>query len=257
MQLEAVSLSKVYGNKTALHDVSFVLEPGIFGLLGPNGSGKSTLMNIITGNLRQSSGQVVWNGQETKSLGSEYRAVLGYVPQQHVLYPEFNASRFLYYMAALKGLATAEAEREVPRVLAAVELEDVAKDRIKSFSGGMKQRLAIAQAVLGSPKLLIMDEPTVGLDPYQRESIRQMIVELAANKIVLVSTHVVSDIEWISSAILLLKDGELIRIGSRDSLVNEVGSLINAKAKSLDRQLGLEDVYLYFYGEEHEKDHIL
>ncbi|MCL2137149.1 MAG: ATP-binding cassette domain-containing protein [Coriobacteriia bacterium] len=257
MELTVSSLYKDYGAKAALRDVSFTLTPGIYGLLGPNGSGKSTLMGIITGNLKQTSGTVLWDGKDIGELGGEYRAILGYVPQHHSLYPEFTASRFLYYMAALKGMTKAEADLQVPEALELVELTAVAKDKVKTFSGGMRQRLAIAQAVLSNPSLLVMDEPTVGLDPYQRETVRKMIVGVAEQKVVLVSTHVVSDIEWISKEVLLLKEGELVRQGSRESLVGEVAGLVPEELKPKGRPLGLEDVYLYFYGEEHGEADLL
>jgi ABC-type multidrug transport system ATPase subunit len=256
VKLTVNDISKHYGNKLALNEVSFSLEPGIYGLLGPNGSGKSTLMNILTGNLRATNGTVLWNDHETSSLGKAYREVLGYVPQQQSLYPEFSASRFLFYMASLKGLSTKKAKTEVRNVLDAVELSDVASQKIKTFSGGMKQRLLIAQALLGDPSLLIMDEPTVGLDPYQRDSIRKMIVGVAAKRIVLLSTHVVSDIEWIAKEILLLKNGELIRKGTRIELVSEIEQAVK-RPNTSDKPLGLEDVYLHFYGEQDEPADIL
>jgi len=264
MELKVDNLCKVYGNNQALRNVSFTLTPGIYGLLGPNGSGKSTLMSILTGNLQASSGAVYWDEKNIASLGREYRALLGYVPQQQSLYLEFTASRFLFYMSALKGIKPRKATEQVASVLSAVELDDVANKKIKTFSGGMKQRLLLAQSLLGDPRLLVMDEPTVGLDPYQRDSLRNLIVKASAKRIVLLSTHVVSDIEWIADEIILLRKGELIRMGDRSSLVSEIENytehvtkcerFARTTGKSLEKPLSLEDVYLYFYGESDVSD---
>jgi len=263
--LEVDTVSKSYGAKLALHDVSLILEPGIYALLGPNGAGKSTLMGVITGGLRADSGSVTWNGTDIRRLGSSYRARLGYVPQQGSYYPEFTATRFLYYMATLKGLGPAQARRQVPRLLEAVGLTAVAGRRVKTFSGGMRQRLLIAQSLLGDPELLVMDEPMSGLDPRQRESFRRLIAEGSERRIVLVSTHVVSDIEWISKGILLLRDGELIAQGSREQLVaglsdcpggegHPEGRPLGLEGRPEGRPPGLEDVYLHLYGERDDQD---
>ena len=210
MELTFDGLVKNYDTVKALKGVSFTLTPGVNGLLGPNGAGKSTMMNIISGNLSQTSGRITFNGEDIRNMGKEFRKRLGYMPQQQALYPGFTAAQFLGYMATLRGMEKAETTDTVHRVLRQVELEDVATRKIKTFSGGMKQRLLIAQAILADPDVLVLDEPTAGLDPKQRIAIRNLIASLAERKIVIVSTHVVSDIAGIAKEILLLKQGELI-----------------------------------------------
>ena len=210
MELTFDGLVKNYDSAKALKGVSFTLTPGVNGLLGPNGAGKSTMMNILSGNLSQTSGRITFNGEDIRNMGKEFRKRLGYMPQQQALYPGFTAAQFLGYMATLRGMGKAEATDAVHRVLRQVALEDVATRKIKTFSGGMKQRLLIAQAILADPDVLVLDEPTAGLDPKQRIAIRNLIASLAERKIVIVSTHVVSDIAGIAKEILLLKQGELI-----------------------------------------------
>lgn len=210
MELTFDGLVKNYDTVKALKGVSFTLTPGVNGLLGPNGAGKSTMMNILSGNLSQTSGRITFNGEDIRNMGKAFRKRLGYMPQQQALYPGFTAAQFLGYLATLRGMEKAEATDAVHRVLRQVALEDVALRRIKTFSGGMKQRLLIAQAILADPDVLVLDEPTAGLDPKQRIAIRNLIASLAERKIVIVSTHVVSDIAGIAKEILLLKQGELI-----------------------------------------------
>lgn len=210
MELTFDCLVKNYGTVQALKGISFTLTPGVNGLLGPNGAGKSTMMNILSGNLSQTAGRIAFNGEDIRTMGKEFRKRLGFMPQQQALYPGFTATQFLGYMATLRGMGKAEATKAVHQVLRQVELENVASRKIKTFSGGMKQRLLIAQAILADPDVLVLDEPTAGLDPKQRIAIRNLIASLAEQKIVIVSTHVVSDIAGIAKEILLLKQGELI-----------------------------------------------
>lgn len=210
MELSFDNIVKSYDTVQALKGVSFTLGQGVNAILGPNGSGKSTMMNILSGNLAQTSGCITYNGRDIREMGKDFRKVLGYMPQQQALYPSFTAVQFLGYMAALRGMEQREAKEAVSRVLAQVALEDVASRKIKTFSGGMKQRLLIAQAILADPDVLVLDEPTAGLDPKQRIEIRNLIASLAKKKIVIVSTHVVSDIAGIAKEILLLQQGELI-----------------------------------------------
>ena len=238
MKLELCNVTRRYGTRTALRSVSLTLEPGIYGLLGPNGAGKSTLMNLITCNLRPDEGSIHWNGTEIRSLGAEYRAVLGYAPQQQGMYESFTGRRFIAYMAALKGIPKSRLSEEISRVLAAVNLTEVADRPIGSYSGGMKQRILLAQAILGDPQLLILDEPTAGLDPKERVRIRERISELAGDRIILVSTHVVSDIESIAREILLIRAGEIADRGSVPDLCQKY------------HVTGLEEVYLQLFGEE-------
>ncbi len=234
-------ISKKYKEKKALDNVSLALDNGIYGLLGPNGAGKSTLMNIITGNLRPGSGTVKWNGEDIGKLGASYRALLGYAPQQNGMYDTFSGRRFLAYMATLKGITKKEIGNEVTRVLSYVNMTEAADRSIGTYSGGMKQRILIAQAILGDPKLIILDEPTAGLDPKERVRIRERISALAGDKIILISTHVVSDIESIAKEIILIKSGKVIDHAA-------VGDLCRKYQAS-----GLEDVYMRLFGEE-EKD---
>nr|WP_304709866.1 ABC transporter ATP-binding protein [uncultured Acetatifactor sp.] len=237
--LEISQITKRYKDKLALDQVSLALEPGVYGLLGPNGAGKSTLMNIISGNLRPTGGQVRWEGKEIKALGAAYRSLLGYAPQQQGMYEHFSGLRFLSYMAALKGIPGKEQPAELERVLRFVNLWDERKRPVSAYSGGMKQRVLIAQAVLGNPRCVILDEPTAGLDPRERVRIREQIRALSGDRIILVSTHVVSDIEPIAAEILLLKAGRLVDRGSVEALCGKYGG-----AK------GLEEVYLQIFGEE-------
>lgn len=235
--LELCHITKKYKEVTALDNVSLTLQNGIYGLLGPNGAGKSTMMNLITGTLRPDSGSIRWNGADIRSLGADYRSILGYAPQQQGLYDTFTGRRFLSYMAALKGISKKELPDELARVLAYVNLEAAADRPVGTYSGGMKQRILIAQAIMGAPKLIVLDEPTAGLDPKERVRIRERIKDLAGDKIILVSTHVVSDIEPIAREILLLKSGRLVDQGA-----------VSALAARYEGAKNLEDVYMRVYG---------
>ena len=201
----------------ALDNFNATITPGVYGLLGPNGAGKSTLMNIITDNLTADSGDVLFDGNSIKSLGSDYRSILGYMPQQQGVYDDFTLNRFLWYMAALKGMKKSVAKEKISTLLETVNLTENVHKKLGSFSGGMKQRALIAQALLNDPKVLILDEPTAGLDPKERIRIRNFISEIAGDKIVLISTHVVSDIEFIAKEIILLNKGKLV---SKDTASN-------------------------------------
>ena len=215
MKLTLDRVTKSYGSNLALNAFSAVLEPGIYALLGPNGSGKSTLMNILTDNLKADSGSIFYTSdggvtEDVLRMGVRFREKLGFMPQYPGLYPNFTVERFMWYMAALKGMTKAEAKEQIPGILAAVELDDVPGRKIGALSGGMKQRLALAQAVLGDPEILILDEPTAGLDPKQRISIRNYIAKIAFDKIVLIATHVVPDIEFIARDVIMLKKGVIV-----------------------------------------------
>lgn len=210
MELKLNNISKSYGKNKALSDFCMTFTPGIYALLGPNGSGKSTLMNIITDNLKADSGEIFFNGENVKKMGVHFREKIGFMPQYPGLYPNFTAREFLCYMATLKDIPKNRVRDSVEAVLSAVELSDVAEQKISSFSGGMKQRLALAQATLGEPEIVILDEPTAGLDPKQRISVRNYISSIALQKIVIIATHVVSDIEFIAKDTIILKKGVII-----------------------------------------------
>lgn len=199
------------------------MTPGIYALLGPNGAGKSTLIHILTDNLKADSGTVTYTDrfgktENIRAMGERFREKLGFMPQQPAVYNNFSAERFLWYAASLKGMSRTEAARRIPEVLSAVELSDVARHRIGTFSGGMKQRLSLAQAVLGDPEILILDEPTASLDPRQRVSVRNFISEIAMSKIVLIATHIVADIEYIAKEVVVMNQGTIAATGSPLSL---------------------------------------
>lgn len=245
MQLTLTNVNKHYKQKHALKDFTYTFENGIHGLLGPNGAGKSTLMNIISSSLSPDSGsELLWNGESISALGDKYRGILGFMPQQQALYDTFTATRFLSYIAALKGLSKAMATKEIPRVLEMVELSDCAKKRIGGFSGGMKQRLLIAQALLGDPKLILLDEPTAGLDPKQRVIVRRLIDSLRRDRVIIVSTHIVSDIESVADSVIIMKDGEIAASGAVTELVSALP----------EGKRNLENLYMLHFGETNEDD---
>ena len=208
MELVLDRLTKQYGNKIAVDRVSLQLTPGIYGLLGANGAGKTTLMRMICGILKPTGGTVTFDHQDVTE--EEYRARLGYLPQDFGYYPEFCGEDFLMYMAALKGLDKSYAGKKTKELLEFTALQDVAKKKIKTYSGGMKQRLGIAQVLLNDPDLLVLDEPTSGLDPKERVRFRKLIEQLGKESIILLSTHIVSDVEQIADKVLLMKDGQII-----------------------------------------------
>ncbi len=210
MTLTISNITKSYGTNLALSGFTATLTPGIYALLGPNGSGKSTLMNILTDNLKADSGEITCDGENVLEMGVRFREKLGFMPQYPGLYPNFTVERFMWYMAALKGISKAEAKAQIPEILAAVELDDVPRRKIGALSGGMKQRLTLAQAVLGNPEILILDEPTAGLDPKQRIAVRNYISKIAFDKIVIIATHVVSDVEFIARDVIMLKKGVIV-----------------------------------------------
>ena len=222
MKLEINSLSKSYGNVQALKNINITLTSGIYGMLGPNGAGKSTLINLLTDNLRRESGEILWNGKDILLLGKGYRNMLGYMPQQQGYYEDFSAAAFLMYMAHLKGMGKKEAKNRVYELLSVVNLEEYSKEKVGAFSGGMRQRLLLAQALLNNPELLILDEPTAGVDPQERIRIRNFISEIAQERIVILATHIVSDVESIASEILLLKKGEVAGQGTPYELLEQI-----------------------------------
>lgn len=232
MKLEIKNLSKTYvkGKPKSLDNLSTEFTSGVYGILGPNGAGKSTLMNIIADNIKADSGEVLYNGENIIKLGKDFRNILGYMPQQQGIYKSFTGRRFLWYMASLKGIPKKEAKERIENVLNLVNLKDHADKKLGAYSGGMKQRILIAQALLNDPEVLLLDEPTAGLDPMERIRIRNFISEIAINKIVIITTHIVSDIQYISKEILLMNKGKLLLKDNPDTIVESMqGKVFEAR----------------------------
>ncbi len=226
MELRIENLSKSFGDVKALNNLNFTFTPGIYGILGPNGAGKSTLINLITNNIAREEGRILWKGQDILRNNQEYRKILGYMPQQQGYYEDFTAGSFLRYIAYLKGLDRKMAKSREEELLEVFHLEHVRNKRIGGFSGGMKQRLLLAQALLNDPELLILDEPTAGVDPQERITIRNYISQIATNRIVLLATHIVSDIEAIAKEIMILKSGNIVETGMPEKLIAKVGKFV-------------------------------
>lgn len=231
MELILNHLSKQFGSKTAVHDLNITLRPGVYGLLGANGAGKTTLMRMVCGVLNPSGGNILIDGKAIEKCSEQYCSMLGYLPQDFGYYPDFTAKEFMHYIAALKGLSEQKTAVMTNQLLDTVSLSDVANRKIRTFSGGMKQRLGIAQAVVNRPKILVLDEPTAGLDPKERVRFRNLIANFAKDKIVILSTHIVSDVEYIADAILMMKDGRLLLSGSVDAVTSTMeGKVWNVTA---------------------------
>lgn len=222
MELKIQNITKRYRDKTAVDDVSITLTPGVWGLLGANGAGKTTLMRMLAGILRPSSGRILCDGVEIGTLGAAYREKLGYLPQEFGFYPEFTVQDYLEYMAALKGLPRTEAARQINALLERVSLTEVRCKKIIKLSGGMKRRVGIAQALLNDPEILILDEPTAGLDPGERVRFRNLLSEFAQERIVLISTHIVSDVEYIAAENAVMKAGKIIAQDTTEGLVKQI-----------------------------------
>ena len=220
MELVIDRLTKQYKNKIAVDRISLRFAQGIYGLLGANGAGKTTLMRMLCGILNPTSGTIAFDGIDVAT--EEYRSELGYLPQDFGYYPEFTGKDFLMYMAALKGIGKREAARRTEELLEIVSLKEAAKKKIKTYSGGKKQRLGIAQAIINDPKILILDEPTAGLDPKERVRFRNMIAELGKDSIVILSTHIVSDVEHIADYILMMNQGKLTFQGKREEITDDL-----------------------------------
>ncbi|MBQ6895954.1 MAG: ABC transporter ATP-binding protein [Oscillospiraceae bacterium] len=229
MELSVQNLTKNFGSKCAVDNISFSLSYGVYGLLGPNGAGKTTLMKMLVDILDPSSGEVLLNGVNIKDLGASYRDKLGYMPQEIGVYKNFSAKKFLKYIAALKGITGKTADKKVDDLLKLVGLQDVGKKKLGGFSGGMLRRVGIAQTLLNDPKILILDEPTAGLDPQERIRFRNIISELSENRIVLLSTHIISDMEFIAGEVIIMRDGAILKIDTTERLLQEVeGKVWNA-----------------------------
>ena len=222
MELYINHISKQFSDKTAVSDITLKVGAGIWGLLGANGAGKTTLMRIIAGIMKPTSGQIEYDGIPIDTLKESYRDIFGYLPQEFGFYPEFTVKDYLEYMSALKGLTSQDTKTKINELLETLSLANVRNKKIIKLSGGMKRRVGIAQALLNDPKVLILDEPTSGLDPGERIRFRNLLSEFAHNRIVLISTHIVSDIEYIANQNTLMKDGKLIASGTTDELVKMV-----------------------------------
>lgn len=290
MELRLDRLTKQYKQKLAVDRLDLELTCGVYGLLGANGAGKTTLMRMLCDIQEPTSGEIFYNGQNIQEMGEDYRDILGYLPQNFGYYPEFTAYKFLMYIASLKGMGKEQAAVRSLYLLDMVGLAEQKKRKIKTFSGGMKQRLGIAQAMLNDPEILILDEPTAGLDPKERVRFRNLISSFSKDKIVLLSTHIVSDVEYIADEILVMKDGRLIHQGAPEVVTQEakglvweckveekdaeryveeynVGNLKNAGDQTILRIISdtkpmegaveveptLEDLYLYYFCGEEEK----
>ena len=221
MELSIDRLTKHYGSKIAVDCVSATLKPGVYGLLGANGAGKTTLMRMLCAILEATSGEVLLDGKDVISMGGDYRNVLGYLPQDFGYYPNYTAMEFMMYIAALKGIPKKIARKQAERLLEEVGLINVANKKVRTFSGGMKQRVGIAQALLNNPDILILDEPTAGLDPKERVRFRNLLSDYAGDKIVILSTHIVSDIEAIADEVLLMKKGKFVLQGTISELIEK------------------------------------
>lgn len=286
MELKMIKLTKQFDDFTAVDHMNLTMTNGVYGLLGVNGAGKTTLMRMICTLLQPSSGKILCNGKDIFKMGADYRKLLGYLPQDFGFYPEFTVKDYLLYIAALKGIRPAVARKRVKDLISKVGLSKAANKKMKKLSGGMKRRAGIAQAVLNDPKILILDEPTAGLDPNERIRFRNLISELSEDRLVLLSTHIVSDVEYIANEIWLMNDGRLLHQGTADELIrsmdenvwkcyadkSDVPALMkrykisNIKSEphgvelriiskekpfpdAVMEEANLEDVFLYYFGE--------
>lgn len=287
------NLTKQFGDFTAVDHLDITMTNGVYGLLGVNGAGKTTLMRMLCTLLKPTEGKITCDGEDIFKLDGDYRKLLGYLPQDFGYYPEFTVRDYLLYIASIKGIRPVVAKKRVKELIAGVGLQGVAHKKMKRLSGGMKRRAGIAQAMLNNPKILILDEPTAGLDPNERVRFRNLISELAEDRLVLVSTHIVSDVEYIANEILLMKEGKIVHQGTAEALIGtmtegvwrcyvqkqEVGRYLkkykvaNMKSESAGVELriisqekpatdasleepNLEDLFLYYFGEKAGEDHV-
>ena len=294
MELKLTNLTKKFGEFTAVDHMNLTMTEGVYGLLGVNGAGKTTLMRMLCTLLLPTSGSITCDGKDIFKMDGEYRNLLGYLPQDFGFYPEFTVSDYLLYIAAIKGMRPVAARKRVRELLPKVGLDKAANKKMKKLSGGMKRRAGIAQAMLNDPKILILDEPTAGLDPGERIRFRNLISELSEERMVLLSTHIVSDIEYIANEIWLMKDGKLVQNGTVDEIINSMPESVwvcTAEKKMVDDMMkkykisnlksdakgaelriisaekplpnaqrvptSLEDVFLYYFGGKADEENVV
>lgn len=226
--LTVKNLEKSYGNKRALNNFSMQFSPGIYAILGANGSGKTTLLNLLTDNLKRDGGEILFGGKEILQLKDKYREIIGYMPQENGYYEDFSVLGFLNYLGNVKGLSRSQRKTQIPELLKEMNLENAAGEKMKALSGGMRQRVLFIQALLGNPKILILDEPTAGLDPKERINMKNYIKSLSADKIIIITTHIVSDIENMADCVLIMENGTLLAQGTVQEL------LADSKAGNLE-----------------------
>ena len=262
-KLEMINVTKSYKHKNANENINLVLESGVYGLLGPNGAGKSTLMKQIVTVTNPTSGKILYNGKDIKSLDDEYRAIVGYLPQDFDAYKNFKAKDFLMYMAALKGMDKETSKKRVDELLKLVGLSEVSNKLVSKFSGGMKRRVGIAQALLNNPKVLILDEPTAGLDPQERTRFRNLLSQIGRDTIVILSTHIISDIESVAKETIMIKDGKVLLQGTHREILKDMEgkvyrldtndenlvSEIQNKYKVVSINRGIENISIRFISE--------
>ena len=239
--LKIENLVKKYGDFTALKGINLELNEGVTGILGANGAGKSTLLNLITDNIKRTEGKILYNDKDILSLGAGYRKKVGYTPQLQGMYEDFTAGQFLRYIGALKGMKHRKCKQETGELLTLVGLGEYASKKLGSFSGGMRQRVLLAAAMLDDPEILILDEPTAGLDPEERIRLRNHIAELAKNRIVLLATHIVSDIECVAEKVIVMKKGEVIKYASPTDLMVEIEGKVGEREGEFDELNTLKD----------------
>ena len=244
MELTLQNITKKYERVLVLNDISLTLKPGIYGLLGANGAGKTTLFRIICRLMEPTHGSIKFNGKNVNQQAEAYRTNLGFLPQDFSYYPDFTGMRFMLYIAAPKGLNNTVAKKRSLELLKQVGLEEMKDIKIRKYSGGMKQRLGIAQAMLNNPQILILDEPTVGLDPKERVKFRKLISSFANNKIVILSTHIVADVEYIADEIIVLKKGMILNKGTTDILLKEIQNHVWECFVNMDQINLFEDKFI-------------
>jgi ABC-type multidrug transport system ATPase subunit len=244
MELTINHLGKRYGQHWALRQISLRCEPGLLGLVGPNGAGKTTLMRMIATLLEPTEGTISWNGQDIRTHGAALRQALGYLPQEFGIYPEFTGRQFLRYLSEMKGLPKPLAHRRVDEVLEIVQMEQVADRKLPTYSSGMKQRVGIAQALLNDPELLIVDEPTAGLDPAERVRFRTLLASLTSNRVIILSTHIISDVEAVASRLMILREGRVLTDTTLEALLASASGKIWSVTTDQATAMRLQATYM-------------